>query len=147
MYSSVWGEPFANKHTRLSMERKVYERLIADSRAAFPYEYTAFVAGHRSHVTDCISSPLLQSEEAAFHWDAEAFFSALKEINTKGLQWLGVIHTHPLSAALPSPSDHAGWHYPSLSYWILSLAQPEPDLRAYQMLDGLFHPRPYQLTR
>lgn len=145
MDSSIWGEPFTNKHTRLRMDRKVYERLIHAGQAALPDEYTALLAGTGAHVTASLSPARLAKERAAFRWDAASLFSSLHEIRESKLQWLGVVHTHPSSAALPSFTDHAGWHYPALSYWILSLAGPEPELRAYQMEAGIFHPRVYEL--
>ncbi|MGE5701925.1 MAG: M67 family metallopeptidase [Clostridia bacterium] len=146
MNESVWGTPFHSKHTKLSIDRKVYEHLIAAGRKTLPYEYTALLAGSGSHISAWFSPPLGIKEKDRFQWDAAAFLGGLKLISQARLQWLGIVHTHPATAAVPSVADLTGWHYPEQSYWILSLAMPgQPDLRAYQLTNGSFTARPYMI--
>ncbi|RNB85836.1 M67 family peptidase [Brevibacillus fluminis] len=146
MLSSIMGEPFTNKHTRLWMDRKVYERLLDAGQTARPKEFAALLGGTGAHITASFSPSQLATDRTSFHWDGPTLLSALREIGQSQLQWLGVFHTHPLTAPLPSSADHAGWHYPALSYWILSLAGREPELRAYQLTEGVFQPRSFMLV-
>lgn len=146
MFPDWLGEPFAFKNNKLSMTRKVHKRLLAEAQEAFPYEYSALLTGRDATITDhiCMTSPAVDMH--AFSWDGPAFLRALASIRQNRLQWLGVLHTHPHSPPLPSPSDCSGWHYPSLSYWIVSLAGSEPEWRAYQWKEGGFVPQPYTIT-
>jgi proteasome lid subunit RPN8/RPN11 len=143
MFPDVLGNPFANKNTRLCLDGKVEKRLLTEAKEAFPYEYSALLAGRGAAVTHYVAMPAANHSRDSFHWDGPVLIHALRTIRKSGLQWLGVLHSHPRSPAVPSSADRAGWHYPELSYWILSLSGEAPDLRVYQWEDGDFHERSY----
>lgn len=146
MFPEIIGTPFANKNTKLFLAGKVVKRLITEGQEAFPLEYSALLVGYDATVTDYIPAGRNQQVKHAFHWNGEMLLSSLRSIQHANLQWLGVLHTHPHTPAIPSHADINGWHYPSLCYWILSLAGKEPDLRLYQFVDGCFTERLYMLT-
>ncbi|RNB61233.1 M67 family peptidase [Brevibacillus gelatini] len=146
MQATNWlGEPFASKNSKIFLDRKVAKRLLYAAQEAFPYEYSALLIGKGATITDFLSMPI-SADKHAFSWDGPAFFKAIGDIRKRHLQWLGVLHTHPHTAPIPSARDVAGWHYPSLSYWIVSLALDVPDWRVYQWQDGGFVGRDYTLT-
>lgn len=140
------GAPFAFKNNKLSLTRKVHKRLLAEAQEAFPYEYSALLIGRGTAITDHIPMPSPKMDMHTFSWDGSAFLRALAIIREANLQWLGVLHTHPHTPPIPSQSDCDSWHYPSLSYWIVSLASSEPEWRAYQWMEGKFEPRSYTVT-
>lgn len=146
MQATNWlGEPFASKNSKIFLDRKVAKRLLYAAQEAFPYEYSALLIGKGATITDFISMPI-SADKHAFSWDGPTFFKAISDIRQHHLQWLGVLHTHPHTAPIPSARDVAGWHYPSLSYWIVSLALDVPDWRVYQWQDGGFVGCDYTLT-
>lgn len=146
MQAANWlGEPFASKNSKIFLDRKVAKRLLYAAQEAFPYEYSALLIGKGATITDFISMPI-SADKHAFSWDGPTFFKSISDIRQRHLQWLGVLHTHPHTAPIPSARDVAGWHYPSLSYWIVSLALDVPDWRVYQWQDGGFVGRDYTLT-
>lgn len=145
MFPELLGEPFANKNTKLSIDGKVVKRLIAEGREAFPFEYTALLAGKGSEILGHFPAPAAQRELYTFQWNGPALLTALRAIKQDNLVWLGVLHTHPHSPAQPSVADIKGWHYPTLSYWILAFPGGEPDLRLYQQVDRQFVERPYRI--
>lgn len=140
------GEPFAFKDNKLSMTRKVHKRLLSEAQEAFPYEYSALLTGRDSIITGHIPMPTSTSSMHTFSWDGAAFLGAISAIRKANVQWLGVVHTHPHSPPIPSEHDRTGWHYPSLSYWIVSLCSNEPEWSVYQWVDQTFEPRDYTLT-
>jgi len=146
MYPDWLGEPFASKDIKLSLTRKVQKRLLAEAQEAFPYEYSAMLTGRGAAITGHIPMTAAAPDKHAFSWDGPALLRALAAIRQTNVQWLGVLHTHPHSPPIPSPSDHRGWHYPQLSYWIVSLAGPKPQWRAYQWIEGSFEQRAYTIT-
>ncbi|MBO8163347.1 MAG: Mov34/MPN/PAD-1 family protein [Brevibacillus sp.] len=145
MFPAVLGEPFANKHTKLQMEGKVVKRLVAEGREALPNEYTALLAGWGSRITRHHPASPAGGDRHSFRWSGPELIEALACIGQEGHCWLGVLHTHPSTAAIPSSVDAANWHYPQLSYWILSFSGQTPVLRAYQWVDGSFFLRPYEI--
>ena len=51
---------------------------------------------------------------------------------------LGFYHSHPRSAAEPSPTDLAEASYPDHLYLIVSLAAADPDLGLFRLESGNF---------
>ncbi len=143
MFASVIGNPFANKNTKLLIDRKVVQRLFAEGQEALPKEYSAMLAGHGPHVTKHFAAPLSDTDSRTFAWSGPSLIGALRDMRAEGLEWIGVFHTHPTTPAVPSSADRLGWHYPTLGYWIASLEKAEPTLCLYQMADGVFIPRPF----
>jgi len=138
------GEPFASKDNKLLLTRKVEKRLLSEAQETFPYEYSALLSGRGNTITGYVSMPH-SFDEHAFAWDGATFLHALGTIRKSNEQWLGVLHSHPHSPPLPSTSDHNGWHYPMLSYWIVGLSSDEPILMLYQWRDGGFEKRDYTI--
>jgi proteasome lid subunit RPN8/RPN11 len=147
MFRDIFGKPFSHHNTELFLTGTVKKRLLAESKEAFPCEYSALLVGKEATVTGHIPMPSSTSSRDSFQWEGEALFRAMREIRQRELQWLGVLHTHPRSPAVPSSADRAGWHYPELSYWILSLSGSQPDLRVYQWENGDFQERRYSLCK
>jgi proteasome lid subunit RPN8/RPN11 len=145
VYPDIVGNPFANKHTKLQIDGKVVKRLYTEGQKAFPDEYSALLAGRGSFVTHCIPNCHDKRSRHSFAWEGPTLIKALRSIKEADLQWLGVIHTHPHTPPIPSPADAAGWHYPTLGFWILSFAGVARDLRLYQMEDGRFWERDYEV--
>jgi proteasome lid subunit RPN8/RPN11 len=146
MYDDLVGSPFANRNAALSLDRNTAKRLLAEAQEAFPYEYSALLTGRGAAVTGYL--PMLSAAHGrhAFSWDAPSFFQALARVRQAGVQWVGVLHSHPTTPPVPSEADLSGWHYPQLAYWILGLAGSVPDLRLYQWSDGRFVERSYALA-
>jgi proteasome lid subunit RPN8/RPN11 len=138
MWMDVIGNPFANKNTRLRIDGKVVQHLYAQSLEAFPLEFSALLLGNGSTVTRSVALVPDRPAPDRFQWDARQLFACLRTCKQEGLHWLGVVHSHPTAPAVPSETDVAEWHYPALSYWVLSLAGPVPQLKAYRFSAGGF---------
>jgi len=65
-----------------------------------------------------------------------------KEMDARGLDLLGIYHSHTRSAAYPSRTDVAQAYYPDAAYVIVSLRDPDAardavDVRAFRIRDGV----------
>ncbi len=146
MLSTVFGDPYANPQAKLWLNKHVYKQLITAGREALPYEYSVLLAGTDATISACFSAGSSACKDRhSFRLDGPGLFGALQAIHAAGLRWQGVLHTHPVTPAFPSQADVAGWHYPRLSYWILSFAGEQSELNVYQMVDGVFLLREYEL--
>ena len=52
----------------------------------------------------------------------------------------GIVHSHVRSPARPSPTDVGLAFYPDALYVLVSLAEHEPALGAFRIVDGTIHP-------
>ena len=147
MYIDLLGEPFASKDTRLSLTRKVQKQLLNEAHARWPYEYSALLYGREAAICGHLAMPASNHGRHSFSWDGPDFLQALKQIRQARMQWLGVLHSHPHTPPIPSSHDAAGWHYPSLSYWIIGMQTPATPLwRVYEWVDGEFAARSYTVS-
>jgi proteasome lid subunit RPN8/RPN11 len=69
-----------------------------------------------------------------------------RDAEERGLEIVGVVHSHTHSDAYPSPTDvrdapDPAWHYP-----IVSLRDLEPVLRSYRIVDGTITEEPVELV-
>lgn len=148
MYPDLIGNPFSHAPGQITISPDVIKRLFSAGKEAFPYEYSAILAGRGSSITHCFHNRPDTWERHQFAWVGPCFIQTLRSIREADLQWLGVVHTHPHTPAIPSAADRNGWHYPALSYWILSLVdENRPELMLYQKEEnGSFSPRPYTIS-
>ena len=67
----------------------------------------------------------------------EELFRWMREIHSRGLELLGIYHSHPTGENRPSRRDIERAYYPDTPYLILS---PQPDapqpIRAFSIRDG-----------
>lgn len=56
-----------------------------------------------------------------------------------GETFWGIVHSHVRTAARPSETDIGLAFYADALYVLVSLANPEPDVRAYRIVDGAVH--------
>ena len=73
------------------------------------------------------------SPETDFALDPKEQIRALKRIDARGLEWLGVYHSHPESAPMPSQSDIAGAVDGALPHLIVSLESPRPRMKLWRI--------------
>lgn len=66
---------------------------------------------------------------------------AMSAMRSSAETMLGIYHSHPTTAARPSPRDLAGAAYPGVAYVIISLASREnPEMAAFLFIGGGFDP-------
>ncbi len=122
--------------TRIRLTRAVAERLEREARAAAPYECCGFLAGCGDVVRSVY--PLRNVAErptVEYFADVQDVLAAFRAMRACGESLLGIYHSHPTSAAFPSPTDVERAYYPEAIYFIISL-QPALDLRAYRIRSG-----------
>jgi proteasome lid subunit RPN8/RPN11 len=70
-----------------------------------------------------------------FLMDPEQQIEAMRGMREAGLDLVGIFHSHPDTAAEPSSVDLEMAAYPGVIYFIASMQDPVPQLRAY-LYDG-----------
>ena len=68
-----------------------------------------------------------------------------RDAESRGLELIGVMHSHTHSEAYPSPTDVAQAPDPAWHYVIVSLKREAPVLRSYRIIDGVIAEEPVTL--
>ena len=110
-------------------------RQIADHAASeSPYEACGLLAGAVGHISRAF--PLKNAAKSpATQYCLEPIeeLGALKAIDAAGLDWLGVYHSHPHSAPIPSPEDIKAAVDQRLLHLIVSLEGAKPKLKLWHL--------------
>ena len=68
--------------------------------------------------------------------DPRDHLRADRDAEDRGMEIVGVVHSHTHTEAYPSPTDVAQAPDPSWRYLIVSLKREAPETRAYRIVDG-----------
>jgi len=68
--------------------------------------------------------------------DSRDLIRALRDADSKGLELIGVFHSHTHTDAWPSPTDVRQAAEPNWLYVIVSLKDGDPVLRSFRITDG-----------
>ncbi|NHN31243.1 Mov34/MPN/PAD-1 family protein [Paenibacillus agricola] len=144
----------------IQLKRSIKDRILDECIQKKPNEACGFVWGTANFswihveafdsVPNCASNPSIQ-----FSMDPVSLIPILTSKIGSGLEVVGIVHSHPTAAAIPSHEDLlTSWHQLP-SHWIVSLQQPTPYIAAYQYvrLEGVdqdfshsMHYRPIPIT-
>jgi proteasome lid subunit RPN8/RPN11 len=123
----------------------VIEHVVARAREAAPEECCGVLIGSRAAVMEAVATRnIAETPTTRFLIDPKGHLDALRDARRRGLDVVGFYHSHPRSAALPSPTDLAEASYPDHLFLIVGLeglwgpVPPTPDLRLYRFTDGAF---------
>jgi len=70
-----------------------------------------------------------------------------RDAEGRGLEIVGVYHSHTHTDAYPSPTDVKQAPDPTWHYVLVSLKEPEPVVRSYRIVDGAITEEPVELDR
>ncbi len=118
------------------LNKKDYTKLIEHCKNELPNEACAILAGKDNHITQTYLMENTQKQPDNFLMKPEEQFKVVKDIREKGLEMLGIFHSHPDSSARPSLRDVSMAFYPEVVYFILSLEnKEEPVLKGFRIID------------
>lgn len=122
----------------LRLTQENFDQIVAHGREGKPLEICGFIAGRVNtegdkEVTYAVPIESDDKSELTYSMNPLQQMRAEREIREKGLEILGIYHTHPATQAYPSKTDVARAHwgdtddlmFPHYSYLIVSLRDPE----------------------
>ena len=110
----------------------VLDQVMAHARREAPAEACGILLGSSSRLVEAVPAHNLSADPNRFEIDPQDHFAAMREARRRGLDVAGFYHSHPHSAATPSPTDVAEVTYGGILYLIVSLAC-EPAARLFRM--------------
>ncbi|MDP6630642.1 MAG: M67 family metallopeptidase [Kiritimatiellia bacterium] len=122
---------------KLTLPRRVYDAMLAASRAAAPLEACGLLGGVDGVVEQFYE--LRNTDAAAEHYNMapDEQFAVVKEMRAKRLRMVAIWHSHPVTPARMSEEDLRMAYTPDVVYVIVSLADPQaPDIKGFTVEDG-----------
>ncbi|MCK4911846.1 MAG: M67 family metallopeptidase [Thermodesulfovibrionales bacterium] len=127
---------------RLVISREHLDAVIAHSRSDLPNEACGFLFGRQGRVEQV--RPILNTDPSpvSYSFDSSEQFRVMGEMESQGLELLGIYHSHPESPPIPSLTDirraffpgTRDPNYPSAAYVIVGLSEDEPEVNAFLFL-------------
>lgn len=115
----------------------VLQRLLNEARQSPEMECCGLLAGREGVITDLVPAHNALASATAYEIAPEELFPLFRSIRERGLDHLGIYHSHPVTENTPSPSDVIRAYYPKAVYLIVSprsdVAKP---VRAFEIRDG-----------
>lgn len=107
------------------------------ARAEAPSECCGLLGGRDGLISEIFPAKNALASNSAYEIAPAELFSIFREMRTKGLEHLGIYHSHPHSGNAPSPTDIASAFYPDTPYFIISLLADAPHpVRAFLIQEG-----------
>jgi proteasome lid subunit RPN8/RPN11 len=124
-----------------------YQQIVAHSLDGFPLEACGLLAGHPGADKVLIVYPCRNAAASARVYTVEPIdhLRADRDAESRGMEIIGVYHSHTHTDAYPSPTDVAQAPDPTWRYVIVSLKDPEPVLRSYRIVNGDVREEPVAL--
>jgi proteasome lid subunit RPN8/RPN11 len=120
----------------ISIKRDVLEKIIAHAKADLPNEACGYLAGNDNTITLSYQLTNIDHSPEHFSFDPAEQFKTVKDVRNKGLQIIANYHSHPETPARPSQEDIRLAYDPAIFYFIISLAQNEPVVKAFRIVNG-----------
>ena len=118
----------------MQIERKHLSEMISYARDEAPREACGILAGKSGRVLRIYRTRNADRSPTSYRLDPDQQLRVFKDIEDRGLELIGIYHSHPSSPAVPSDRDVEQAHYPEVSYILISLADPaEAQVSAFRI--------------
>jgi proteasome lid subunit RPN8/RPN11 len=122
----------------LTMSEATWNAIVAHALAGLPLEACGLVAAAPGTTEVARWYPCRNDAASAKVYTLNPLdhLRADRDAEDRGLEVIGVVHSHTHTDAYPSPTDVAQAPDPNWHYVIVSLRDESPSMRSYRIVDG-----------
>jgi proteasome lid subunit RPN8/RPN11 len=122
----------------LTMSEATWNAIVAHALAGLPLEACGLVAAAPGTTEVAHWYPCRNDAASAKVYTLNPLdhLRADRDAEDRGLEVIGVVHSHTHTDAYPSPTDVAQAPDPNWHYVIVSLRDESPSMRSYRIVDG-----------
>ncbi len=122
----------------LRLTGTTYRQMVGHAYDGLPDEACGLLAGHPARGRVEVFYPCRNAAGSSrlYTIDPRDHLHADREAEARGLELIGVMHSHTHTDAYPSPTDVDQAPDPTWHYVIVSLRQEAPVVRSYEIKDG-----------
>jgi len=130
----------------LTLSRDHFDIIVEHARKEFPNEACGILAGRDEKVEKVYTMANIDKSPTTYFMEPKDQFGVFKEMREKGLELLGIYHSHVSTRAYPSFHDVEMAFYPEALYLIISLEDfDHPDIRAFEIKDRKIEERDIEI--
>ena len=124
-------------HDFLRMSRAVFDRLLVEARANPEIECCGLLAGRDALISAVLPARNALQSSTSYEIAPAELFALFRRMRAKGLEHLGIYHSHPKGDNAPSSLDLERAFYPDAAYLIVSPnAGASGPIRAFRIIEG-----------
>lgn len=125
---------------RFHLPHDVAAAIVAHAREAAPEECCGLLVAEGERIVRALRARNVSGARTrTYTIDPEDHFRAIREARAAGREVIGGYHSHPRSAARPSATDREQ-AFSGFLFLIVGLAHDEPEIAAWELVDGNFVP-------
>lgn len=130
---------------RVSLPAAIRDAMVAHARAEDPNEACGLIIGDRAAADGGVALRFVPTRNRAaspyrYEIHPDDLLRLTIETDDADEMFWAIVHSHVRSPAYPSPTDVGLAFYPDALYVLVSLAEDEPALGAFRIVDGAIHP-------
>lgn len=121
----------------LTLSNDVWLQMVGHAFDGLPDEACGLFAGDAQSGLVRVFYPCRNAAESSrvYTVDAKDYMAAERDADDRGLELMGVMHSHTHTEAYPSPTDVDQAPDPAWHYIIVSLKREAPVLRSYRIVE------------
>ena len=134
----------------LRLGATAYASMIGHAYDGLPDEACGLLGGSGNRIAVFVPTENEDASSRTFTIGKDGWDRADEVLAPKGLEVVGVMHSHTHTDAYPSPTDVEKAGNPLLAHWhwiIVSLRDDAPVLRSYRIIDGVIEEEPVTIVR
>ncbi len=124
----------------------IRDAIVQHAIAGLPNEACGVLAGPDGQITHFFPMANADQSPLTYRLEATEQLRVFNEIDDKGWELSGIVHSHTHTQAVPSPTDVGLALYPDALYLLVSLSGDEshpmtgtPSVRAWRIVEGVTH--------
>ena len=133
--------------TSIEIESRALQGMIDHAQAEYPLECCGLLSGIDSLIDEVTPTANLKRSPREFFIAPEDLFAFIRKVRSESRNFQGIYHSHITSSVFPSERDFAEFHYHDVSYWIISLEEPSPEVRCFVWRESGFSEIRYKIKR
>lgn len=132
----------------LALTEDVWHQMVGHALRGLPDEACGLLAGDPATARADVFYPCRNAAASSrvYTIDPRDHLRADRDAESRGLEIVGVMHSHTHTEAYPSPTDVAQAPDPAWHYVIVSLKRESAVLRSYRIVDGAITEEPVGLA-
>jgi proteasome lid subunit RPN8/RPN11 len=115
---------------------RMLDDLVAHAREEAPNECCGMIATEDGQAVRVYRATNAAASPLRYEIDGMEQYRIQMEIEDRGWELGAIYHSHTRSAPYPSQTDINLAHYPDSLYVIVGVAEAEPEVRTFRIVDG-----------